>query len=51
VVTRAKTSDNAANLDAGTLRYYHDKYGGTRLGRQELVVGRNGFAECAGRGI
>ena len=36
VVTRAKTSDNAANLDASTLAYYQDKYGGTRLGRQEL---------------
>jgi phage terminase large subunit-like protein len=36
VVTRAKTSDNAANLDASTLAYLNEKYGGTRLGRQEL---------------
>jgi phage terminase large subunit-like protein len=36
VVTRAKTADNAANLDASTLRYLQDKYGGTTLGRQEL---------------
>ena len=35
-VTRAKTIDNAANLDASTLAYLHDKYGGTRLGRQEM---------------
>src|SRR6202012_5527220 len=34
--TRAKTSDNAANLDSSTLEYYQQKYGGTRLGRQEL---------------
>ena len=27
VITRAKTSDNAANLDASTLSYLHDKYG------------------------
>jgi phage terminase large subunit-like protein len=36
VVTRARTMDNAANLDASTLAYLKDKYGGTRLGRQEL---------------
>lgn len=36
IITRAKTSDNAANLDASTLAYLHEKYGGTRLGRQEL---------------
>jgi predicted phage terminase large subunit-like protein len=36
VVTRARTADNAANLDASTIAYLHDKYGGTRLGRQEL---------------
>jgi phage terminase large subunit-like protein len=36
VVTRARTSDNAANLDPSTLRYYQEKYGGTTLGRQEL---------------
>jgi phage terminase large subunit-like protein len=35
-MTRARTSDNAANLDASTLRYYQEKYGGTTLGRQEL---------------
>ena len=36
VVTRARTSDNAANLDVSTLAYLREKYGGTRLGRQEL---------------
>lgn len=36
VVTRARTSDNAANLDASTLAYLTEKYGGSRLGRQEL---------------
>jgi phage terminase large subunit-like protein len=36
VITRAKTSDNAANLDASTLAYLQEKYGGTTLGRQEL---------------
>lgn len=36
VVTRASTRDNAANLDASTIQYLTDKYGGTRLGRQEL---------------
>ena len=36
VITRARTSDNAANLDASTIAYLEDKYGGTRLGRQEL---------------
>jgi phage terminase large subunit-like protein len=36
VITRAKTSDNATNLDASTLQYLNDKYGGSRLGRQEL---------------
>lgn len=36
VVTRARTSDNAAHLDASTLVYLNSKYGGTRLGRQEL---------------
>jgi phage terminase large subunit-like protein len=35
-ITRAKTSDNATNLDASTLAYLQDKYAGTRLGRQEL---------------
>jgi phage terminase large subunit-like protein len=36
VISRARTSDNAANLDASTLQYLNEKYGGTRLGRQEL---------------
>jgi predicted phage terminase large subunit-like protein len=36
VVTRARTQDNAANLDASTIAYLHDRYGNTRLGRQEL---------------
>lgn len=36
VVTRGRTLDNAANLDASSLRYYLARYGGTRLGRQEL---------------
>jgi phage terminase large subunit-like protein len=36
VVSRAKTSDNASNLDASTLAFLQDKYGNTRLGRQEL---------------
>ena len=36
VVTRGRTADNAANLDPATLRYYDARYGGTRLGRQEL---------------
>jgi phage terminase large subunit-like protein len=36
VVTRARTEDNRANLDASTLAYLKDKYGDTRLGRQEL---------------
>ncbi len=35
-VTRARTLDNAANLDASTLQYLTTKYGGTTLGRQEL---------------
>ena len=29
VVTRARTSDNAGNLDSSTLAYLQDKYGGT----------------------
>ncbi|MFL5253939.1 MAG: hypothetical protein ACJ8AI_13790 [Rhodopila sp.] len=36
VITRARTSDNAGNLDSSTLAYLQQKYGGTRLGRQEL---------------
>jgi phage terminase large subunit-like protein len=35
-ITRARTRDNAANLDASTLKYLETKYGGTTLGRQEL---------------
>ena len=36
VITKARTRDNAANLDASTLRYLNDRYAGTTLGRQEL---------------
>lgn len=36
VMTSGSTMDNAANLDASTIKYYRDKYEGTRLGRQEL---------------
>jgi phage terminase large subunit-like protein len=36
VISRARTSDNAANLDASTLAYLNEKYGGSRLGWQEL---------------
>jgi phage terminase large subunit-like protein len=36
VVTRGRTFDNAANLAAPFLRQIEDRYGGTRLGRQEL---------------
>lgn len=36
IVTRGRTLDNSANLDPATLRYYFARYGGTRLGRQEL---------------
>ena len=36
VVTHGRTEENAANLDPATLRYYLARYGGTRLGRQEL---------------
>jgi phage terminase large subunit-like protein len=35
-VTRGRTYDNAANLAAPFLRQIEDRYGGTRLGRQEL---------------
>jgi len=31
-----RTLDNASNLDAATVQYYLDTYGGTTLGRQEL---------------
>ncbi len=36
VVTRGRTFDNVANLAAPTLRQLEERYGGTRLGRQEL---------------
>jgi phage terminase large subunit-like protein len=36
VVTRGRTLDNAPNLDPATLRFYLNRYGGTRLGRQEI---------------
>jgi len=36
VITRGRTMDNAANLSPDALRYFLDRYGGTRLGRQEL---------------
>lgn len=35
-VTRGRTYDNVANLAAPFLRQIEDRYGGTRLGRQEL---------------
>ena len=35
-VTRIRTEDNAANLAAGFLETIRARYGGTRLGRQEL---------------
>lgn len=35
-VTRARTSDNAGNLAPGFAGYLAERYGGTRLGRQEL---------------
>lgn len=35
-VTRAKSSDNRGHLAPGFLDYLNDRYGGTRLGRQEL---------------
>lgn len=35
-VTRIRTEDNAANLAAGFLEAIRARYGGTRLGRQEL---------------
>jgi phage terminase large subunit-like protein len=35
-VTRIRTEDNAANLAAGFLAAVRARYGGTRLGRQEL---------------
>lgn len=36
IVTRGATMDNAANLAASTMRTLYDRYGNTRLGRQEL---------------
>lgn len=36
VVTRGRTFDNSANLAAPFLRQVEERYGGTRLGRQEL---------------
>jgi phage terminase large subunit-like protein len=35
-ITKARTMDNAANLDASTVEYLQKRYGGTTLGRQEL---------------
>lgn len=36
VVTRGATLDNKANLAANTVKQLYERYGGTRLGRQEL---------------
>lgn len=36
VVTRGATLDNAANLAKNTVKQLYDRYGNTRLGRQEL---------------
>lgn len=36
VVTRGRTFDNASNLAETFLRQIEDRYGGTRIGRQEL---------------
>lgn len=36
VVTRGKTMDNASNLATPFLKQIEERYGGTRLGRQEL---------------
>lgn len=36
IVTRGRTYDNAANLAAPFLKQVEERYGGTRLGRQEL---------------
>ena len=38
VVTRARTVDNAANLDASTLAYLKDKDGGTRLAARNSMA-------------
>lgn len=37
IVTRGATRDNAANLPASTLAEFDRIYGGTRIGRQELL--------------
>lgn len=36
IITRGRTYDNASNLAATALRQLEERYGGTRLGRQEL---------------
>lgn len=36
IVTRGRTLDNKDNLADSTIRYLYDRYGSTRLGRQEL---------------
>lgn len=36
VVTRGATLDNQSNLAVNTVKQLYDRYGGTRLGRQEL---------------
>jgi len=36
IVTRGATLDNQANLAANTIKQLYDRYGGTRIGRQEL---------------
>lgn len=36
IVTRGATLDNKANLAQNTVKALYDRYGGTRLGRQEL---------------
>lgn len=36
IITRGSTSENAANLSEAALAELHSRYGGTRLGRQEL---------------
>ncbi len=36
VVTKGSTLDNQANLAANTIKQLYERYGGTRLGRQEL---------------
>jgi predicted phage terminase large subunit-like protein len=38
VITHGKTFDNSANLPASILRFYRERYEGTRLGRQELFA-------------